>query len=209
MTTWLIIRAAGIGAFAMTFLSVVWGLAATTGVLGRRVSRATATTLHQFLATTGLVLLGVHLGALLLDTFTPFSPADVLVPLHSSYRPVAVAFGVVAMYAVVVVIVLSWMRKTIGATWWRRSHLLAVPTFALALAHGIFSGADTTRPWMWWSYVASAAIVVFLLVVRALTSGVRPVRPAARTTSSSRPERRTAAATGRSATAPTRERQPV
>jgi predicted ferric reductase len=140
--------------------------------------------LHQFLATAGLALIGVHVGGLLLDTFTPFSPADVLIPLHSTYRPVAVALGIVAMYASVFVIVLSWMRKTIGTTWWRRSHLLAVPTFAVALTHGIFAGADTTRSWMWWGYVASAIVVVFLLVLRALTSGVRPVRATA-----ARPER--------------------
>jgi DMSO/TMAO reductase YedYZ heme-binding membrane subunit len=79
----------------------------------------------------------------------------------------------------VFVIVLSWMRKTIGTVWWRRSHVLAVPVFALALVHGIFTGTDTTRPWMWWSYVASGMLVVFLVLVRGLTAGVRPTRPAA------------------------------
>jgi hypothetical protein len=54
-----------------------------------------------------------------------------------------------------------------------------VPVFALALVHGIFTGTDTTRPWMWWSYVGTGMLVVFLVLVRGLTAGTRPMRPAA------------------------------
>jgi predicted ferric reductase len=178
MTTWVILRAAGVGSFVMVFLSVVWGLTATTGVLGKTVSRATATTVHQFISTCGLFLLAIHIGGLLLDTFTPFGVADVTIPFSTTYKPVAVAFGIVAMYTLVFVIVLSWMRKKIGTTWWRRSHVLAVPVFAMSLVHGIFTGTDTTRPAMWWTYMASGLIVVFLVLVRGLTAGTRPARPA-------------------------------
>jgi predicted ferric reductase len=182
VTTWIVLRAAGIGAYVMLFLSIAWGLASTTSAFGKRISKASATTVHQFMSTCGLVLLGVHLGGLLIDSFTPFSIADVTIPMSSSYRPVAVTLGVVAMYAVVFVIVLSWMRKRIGTVWWRRSHLLAVPTFLLSMLHGIFAGSDTARPAMWWTYVGTGLVLVFLLVVRGLTAGFRPERGA-------RPER--------------------
>lgn len=176
MTTWIVLRAAGIGTYLLLFLSVAWGLVATTGALGRRVSKASAITVHQFLSTSGLVLLGVHIGGLLVDSFMPFGVADVLVPAASSYRPAATALGVIAMYASVFVVVTSWMRKRIGTTWWRRSHLLAVPTFGMAMAHGVFAGSDSARPWMWWIYVVTAIMLVFLLVVRGLTAGFRPER---------------------------------
>jgi DMSO/TMAO reductase YedYZ heme-binding membrane subunit len=178
VTTWIVLRAAGIGAYVMLFLSVAWGLAATTSVLGKRVSKATATTVHQFIATCGLVLLGVHLGGLLIDAFMPFSISDLVIPMASSFRPVATTFGVVAMYATVFVVVTSWLRRPIGTKWWRRTHLLAVPTFALSMIHGVFSGTDTVRPLMWWTYVATGLIVVFLLIVRGLTAGYRPPRAA-------------------------------
>ena len=80
MTTWVILRAAGIGAYLMVFLSVVWGLVSTTGALGRTISKASATTIHQFVATCGLFLLAIHLSGLLVDSFMPFGVADVLVP---------------------------------------------------------------------------------------------------------------------------------
>lgn len=189
MTTWIVLRAAGIGAYVMLFLSVAWGLASTTSVLGRRVSKASATTLHQFMATCGLFLLALHVVLLLVDEFMPFEIGDVAIPMVSSYRPVSVAFGIIAMYATVFVVVTSWLRRRIGTTWWRRTHMLAVPTFVLSLAHGVFAGTDAVRPAMWWTYVATGLIVLFLLVVRGLTAGFRPERAA-------RP------ATGRPAVAP-------
>lgn len=178
MTTWIVLRSAGIGAYLMLFMSVAWGLVATSGALGRRVSKASAVSIHQFFSTCGLFLLGIHVGGLLVDPFMPFGAADVLVPGAASYRPAATAFGVIAMYATVIVLVTSWIRKRIGTTWWRRLHLFAVPAFVLALAHGVFSGTDSTRPWMWWTYLLTGSLVVFLVVLRGLTTGYRPERAA-------------------------------
>ena len=179
MIAWIVLRAAGIGAYVTLFLTVVWGLVATTSVLGKRVSKASATSVHQFLATCGLFLLAIHVGGILLDSFVRFSPLDVLVPLHGTFRPVAVSFGIVAMYAMVVVLASSWARKPIGTTWWRRLHLLAVPAFTLALAHGVFAGTDSPRPWMFWTYIGTGLIALFLVIVRGLTVGFRPERAAA------------------------------
>jgi methionine sulfoxide reductase heme-binding subunit len=123
-------------------------------------------------------LLGIHVGGLLVDPFMPFTAAKVLVPGAASYRPFATAVGVIAMYATVVVLVTSWIRKRIGTTWWRRLHLLAVPAFGLSLAHGVFAGTDSTRPWMWWMYLVTGSSVVFLVVLRGLTAGYRPERRA-------------------------------
>jgi methionine sulfoxide reductase heme-binding subunit len=176
MTTWIILRAAGIGAYLMLFLSVMWGLMATAAPLGRRIAKASATTVHQFMATTGLVLLAIHVGGLLLDSFMPFRPKDVLVPGHSSFKAIPVAVGIVAMYMLVFVVVASWMRRALGTMWWRRTHLLAVPTFTLALVHGLFTGTDTVRPWMWWIYLVTGLTVFFLVALRGLTVGFRPLR---------------------------------
>jgi methionine sulfoxide reductase heme-binding subunit len=178
VTTWIVLRAAGIGAYLMLFGSVAWGLVATTSLVGKRVAKATAISIHQFIATVALVLLGVHLGGVLLDRFVPFGPLDVLIPMHGAFRPVAVAFGIVAMYGAVIVLASSWTRKHLSTKLWRRLHLLAVPVFTLSMVHGIFTGTDTVRPWMWWTYVATGGIVLFLLIVRGLTAGLRPTRAA-------------------------------
>lgn len=176
MTTWNLLRAAGIGAYVMLFLSVSWGLVSTTTPFGKRVSKPSSTLVHQFMSTCGLFLLAIHMGALLVDRFMPFRVADLFVPMASAYRPFAVTLGTVAMYLLVFVIVASWLRKPIGTVWWKRTHLLAIPTFTLSLLHGLFAGTDSARPAMWWTYVGTGLVVVFLIVVRALTIGLRPER---------------------------------
>lgn len=176
MTTWILLRAAGIGAYVMLFLSVTWGLVATTSLVSTRISKASANLFHQFAATAGLVLLAVHLGLLMIDAYMPFSALDLLVPMRSSFRPLAIAFGVVGMYAAVAIVVSSWLRSRVGTKWWRRIHLLSIPAFTLALAHGIFAGTDTERPWMIAIYAVSGSLVLFLTIVRGLTAGYRPPR---------------------------------
>jgi predicted ferric reductase len=176
VTTWIVLRAAGIGAYVLLFLSVAWGLVGTTSLFGKRVAKATAVTVHQFFSVAALGLLATHVGGLLLDSFMPFRPLDVLVPLHSSFRPLATSFGVLAMYAIVIVLVSSWLRRRVGPVWWRRLHLLAAPAFGFSMVHGIFSGTDSVRPWMWWLYVGTGLTVLFLVVVRGLTADYRPRR---------------------------------
>lgn len=178
MTTWILLRAAGVGAYVMLFMAVAWGLVATTAVVTKRVSKPAANMFHQFVATTGLVLLGVHMAILLIDAYMPFHILDLLVPMRSTFRPVAITAGVLAMYAMVAIMVSSWIRKKLSTKVWRSIHLLAVPAFTLALAHGVFSGTDTQRWWMFGMYALTGLIVVFLVIVRGLSYGYRPPRPA-------------------------------
>lgn len=177
MTTWIILRAAGIGAYIALWLAVAWGLISTTSLVTKRVSKPTSTLFHAVVASAGLALLVIHLGGLLLDRFMPFAPLDLLVPMRATFRPVAVALGIVAMDAMVVVLVSSWVRRHLSTKVWRAIHLLGVPAFAMALAHGLFAGTDSSRPWMFAIYVVTGLVVLFLLIVRGLTYGYRPPRP--------------------------------
>ena len=177
MSTWVLLRAAGIGSYLMLFLAVAWGLVATTSIVTKRVSKPAANLFHAFVASAGLALLVVHMGLLVVDEFMPFSLTSLIVPMVSDYRPVAVAAGVLAMYGIVAIMVTSWLRKRVGTVWWRRVHVLAVPMFTLAVGHGVFAGTDTERPWMFAMYAVTGLLVVFLTLVRALTYGYRAPRP--------------------------------
>jgi sulfoxide reductase heme-binding subunit YedZ len=181
VTTWILLRAAGIGAYVALWLSVVWGLVGTTGIVKSRISKPSANHFHAFVATTGLVLLGVHLSLLLVDSFMPFALGDVLIPMRSTFRPLAVSAGVLAMYGMVLLIVSSWTRSKLSTRLWRAIHLLSVPAFVLALLHGVFTGTDTERPWMFALYAVTGVITFFLVVVRGLTADYRPQRPVAST----------------------------
>ena len=178
MMTWILLRAAGIGAYVALWLSVAWGLVATTGIVKRRISKPAANAFHAFVATVGLTLLAVHIVLLVVDSFMPFAVLDVLIPMRSTFRPLALTAGVIAMYAVVILMVTSWSRSKMSTRLWRTIHLLAVPAFVLALLHGVFAGTDTQRPWMIALYGTTGVLTFFLVIVRGLTADYRPPRPA-------------------------------
>ena len=172
MTTWNLLRAAGIGSYLMLFASVAWGLFGTTTLWGRLAAKASATAIHQFFSTVGMLLLAAHMALLGIDPWMPFDLGELFIPGRSTYRPLGVGLGIVAMYLAAIVIASSWVRKGIGPRVWRALHLLSVPMFSLMMLHGILAGTDTRRPWMWGMYLATATAIVFLLVLRGLTARV-------------------------------------
>jgi sulfoxide reductase heme-binding subunit YedZ len=176
VTLWILLRAAGIGAYVALFLSIAWGLVSTTGVITKRVSKPASNAFHAVVASTGLVLLGAHLVLLTMHDFMPFGVMDVLVPMRATYRPIAMTMGIVAMYVTVLVVVTSWVRKGLNTRLWRAIHLLSVPAFMLALLHGFFGGSDTDRPWMLALYGVTGVVTLFLVLVRGLSAGYRPPR---------------------------------
>jgi len=160
--------------------TVGWGLAAAlilavaTVLVTWKASSPLLFLLYPILILGGLALLAVHLGGLLADRFVRFDVPDLLVPFRVEKSTTAVALGVFAFYACLLVLLTSWLRRGIGTVWWRRFHLLATPAFVLALMHGMLAGTDSARPWLWWTYLGTALVVVFLLLVRALDARPAP-----------------------------------
>ena len=78
--TWEVARAGGIVAWGLATASVVWGLALSTRLAKRRPWPAWLLDMHRFLGALAVVFTVVHVGAVLLDSYTHFSLAAVLVP---------------------------------------------------------------------------------------------------------------------------------
>jgi sulfoxide reductase heme-binding subunit YedZ len=142
----------------------------------RRVRPAAVTELHKTLALTGLAALALHGAALVLDSTVRVTPAALFVPGLVSYRPLPVALGVVGGWLFAAVTVSFWLRKRIGVRNWRRLHWLTYGLFALATAHGLLAGSDTSHAWARGLYVGALAAVAAATTWRVL------VPPARRTT---------------------------
>ena len=97
-------------------------------------------------------------------------------PLASSWHPVAVAWGIVAMYLLLAVELTSLGRRRVPRRAWRVVHTLSFPTFVLATVHGLTAGTD--RGNLVWQVTlwSTAAAVVFLTVVRLLQVAEQPHR---------------------------------
>jgi predicted ferric reductase len=158
-TVWQVIRASGIIAYVLLTVSVAAGLLITNRVLPVGRSRVDAFEIHSFTALLVMGFVSIHIVALLLDSFIGFSPLDIVVPFIADYRPLAVAAGILGLYVTLLVYGSVWLRSRIGYKTWRTLHYASFGAFALAAAHGIFSGADSEETWMVFIYIASLAVV--------------------------------------------------
>lgn len=165
---WYTTRAAAVTAYLLLSATTVLGLSISTRWLDRLFSRATAFALHEWLSWLALACVGLHVGALLVDRFQPFSLSAVLIPFASSYRKLATGFGVLSLYLLATITISFYLRSHIGQRAWRTLHYGSFALYILATAHGIFSGASQDLPWMRWAYIASAAAAGFLLAGRVL-----------------------------------------
>ena len=75
---------------------------------------------------------GLHVGAILLDTYVHFDPISVLVPFATSWHPGAVAWGIAGLYLLLAVELTSLLRTRIPRKLWRLTHFASFPLFALA-----------------------------------------------------------------------------
>ncbi len=177
-TFWLLARASGLTAYLLLTLSVLAGLILKSRPLGRAVKAAPVMDLHRLLALLGLASLGVHGTALLLDQTVRMPVAGLLVPGSSPYRPVAVAFGVVAAELMAVVVMSFSVRKLTGQKVWRLLHWSTYAIFGLATAHGLLAGSDSAQPWTRGVYLGTFAAVSFATARRASYKPLRPARKA-------------------------------
>ena len=138
---WYIARASGLVALTVLTLSVWLGLATSTRLLGPRRQKHVFAW-HQTLAWTGLSALGLHVVSLLFDPTLHFGLASVLVPFTSTWRPGAVAAGVVAGWLTLALASSFRMRKWIGKKGWRRLHYASFAAFLLSVGHALTAGTD-------------------------------------------------------------------
>lgn len=176
-TFWILARASGLIAYVLITASMLAGLVLKSRPFGRAVKAASVMDVHRFLALLAVGAIALHATTLALDTTVHLGVAGLLVPGHSSYRPLWTALGIVAAYLALLVWISFPLRKRIGRKAWRGLHWATYAVFALATAHGLMAGSDSARPWAFELYLSATAAVVFATVWRGL---VRPARGGAR-----------------------------
>ena len=175
---WLVARSAGPVAFGLLTLSVWLGLAMSTRLLGPK-RQKWLLGLHRTLAWTGLSMVGLHLGAILLDPVLHFGALAALIPGVASWRPGSVALGIVAGWLTLVLAASFNVRRWIGQKAWRRLHFATFAAFWLALGHALLVGTDLKGFGGSLTAIFAAAPVLWLSFYRLLTPKQgSPARPA-------------------------------
>jgi len=175
---WLLARASGLVAFGLLTLSVWLGLAMSTRLLGPKRQKPLLA-LHRTLAWTGLSMVALHIGGLLLDPVMHFGTLAVLVPGLAGWRPGSVALGIVAAWLSLALAASVNARRWIGQRGWRRLHYVTFAAFWLALGHALLVGTDLRGVGGPITALLAAGPVLWLTFYRLLVPRTAPARVAA------------------------------
>ena len=164
---WIIGRAAGLSAYLLMVLLVGTGLVLSHPARSRlrRPRAATRIRLHVSLAVFTLALTVLHVVVLATDSYAGVGVRGALVPLGSTYRPVPVTLGVIALYAGLLAGLTAELagRRVAARVWWP-VHKVAAVALLLAWGHGVLAGIDT--PLLLWLYLSTGAAVLGLAAWR-------------------------------------------
>ncbi len=174
---WYLGRSSGFVAYWLLFASVAMGLAVSSRVFDGVLGRPWVFEIHKFLSVFVLGMMLFHGLIMLPDPYAKFSVGELLIPFRAEYRSTAMAAGIFTLYASAFITATFYIKGLIGQKMWRWIHYLTFALFVSAMAHGIWTGTDSEKPFVQYSYLASGAAVVFLTFFRILAA--RSARPKA------------------------------
>lgn len=183
---WHVSRATGMVSWAILTLSILWGLALSTKLLGKRTPPAWLLNLHRFLGGFGVLLVGLHMISLVPDNYVHFGWSELFVPFASPWQTGAITWGIVAFYLLIAVEVTSLAMKRLPRKFWRYVHFSSFVLWVVATVHAITAGTDASHPAFRWSAIAGIQLVLFFTIARILTArrlkrALKPARtPSAR-----------------------------
>ncbi|MEY2460352.1 MAG: hypothetical protein QOG30_2182 [Acidimicrobiaceae bacterium] len=170
---WYLARSGGVAAWAMLAFSVLWGLVLSTKAFGSKPRPNWLLDLHRFVGGAAVVFTGIHVASLVLDSYIEFGVREILVPFTSTYRPAAVAWGVIAFYLLLAVEITSLLRKRLSKRAWRATHFLSFPLFILGTVHGLTAGTDKDTFLLRSAFILATAAVGGLTALRLLDEGAQ------------------------------------
>jgi ferredoxin-NADP reductase len=173
---WYVTRASAVLAWVTMTAAVLWGILLSTRVLRGADSPAWLQDLHRFLGGSALVLTLIHMVSLMLDPWLALPIDQLLLPLVSTYRPVPVALGILAFYALAAVHITSLIKDRLPRPFWKAVHYASYIAVLGVAFHGALAGTDAGA--LWYQAVATVIITasVLALVVRLVMARRR--RPA-------------------------------
>jgi sulfoxide reductase heme-binding subunit YedZ len=158
---WYLSRSSGIVAWALLVASMLWGVTLAVRSRHEWVRPAWTFAVHRWLGSLTVVALGLHLGALVADSYVTFTLVDLVVPFASDYRPWGVALGVLSLWLVIAVQFSSRVLRRLPQRWWRVLHRSSYALILTVSVHAVLTGTDALRGF----YTAATAALVIAPVL--------------------------------------------
>ena len=163
---WYAARAAGITAYLLLSGVVLVGLTMSGKKTLPNWPRFAVEDVHRFGGMLVGTFVSIHVLAIAVDSWLPFSIGSLVVPFASRYRPLWVGLGIAAAELLLAIAVTNHYRQRMRYRTWRRIHYLNFAVWAAATLHGLGSGTDRSAFWALALYAAAAAAVAAAVVWR-------------------------------------------
>ena len=191
---WYVTRASALIAWVLLVVSVTWGILLSTRILKPNDNPSWLLDLHRWLSGLAVSFTALHMFSLWIDSYAPFSAADLFIPFHSTYVQVEslgkwpIVLGVICAYLLIAVQSTSLLMKVLPRKFWKAIHYLSYVVVLLVSFHAGWSGTDVRA----WLYRVVAILLIMLttaaLVVRILFP--KSARSLAATVEKRRPNQR-------------------
>jgi len=145
---WYTTRATGLIALILITFSVVLGLLTSVRFARPTWPRFVTVGLHRNMSLLVLVFTGLHILTTVTDSYAHINLLAVVVPFASSYRPIWLGLGAVALDLLISVTITSLLRVHVGFRLWRLVHWLAYACWPAAIMHSLGTGTDTPQRWV-------------------------------------------------------------
>jgi methionine sulfoxide reductase heme-binding subunit len=140
---WIAARAMGVTAYLLLAFEVTLGLVLShprNTVEWRKTKQVFPW--HEMVSVFTGAFLALHVALLAIDPYANVGVIGALVPGFSSYRPVAVGLGSVALYALIFTAVTAKWTRLLPSGWWLKVHRVAALVFLMTWVHAVTSGTD-------------------------------------------------------------------
>ena len=165
---WYAARAGGVVAYILLTSVVLLGLS----LAGKRKlkiwPRFAVEDVHRFGGILMGTFVGIHVLAIAIDAYLPFSIPSLIFPLVSSYKPLWVGLGIVSAELLIALAVTNHYRRRLSYRFWRRMHYLNFVVWGAATVHLLGSGTDRSSWWLLTITAVSVALVCGVTVLRVL-----------------------------------------
>lgn len=147
-TMWYLTRGSGLVSLVLLTASVVMGILQVQRWAGEGWPRMVIAGLHKNISLLVLVFLGLHVATAVLDSFAPIHWISVVIPFTSSYRPLWLGLGAIAVDLLIALVVTSLLRSRLSLSTWRLVHWSAYACWPIAFVHGLGTGSDGRVEWV-------------------------------------------------------------
>jgi methionine sulfoxide reductase heme-binding subunit len=171
---WYASRATGVVCLVLFTAVVLLGILVNRQGRLPGLPRFAVTGLHRSISLLAVVFLVIHVVTAVADGYVSIQLAAVVIPFVSSYEPVQMGLGAVALDLIAALVVTSLLRARLPRRLWRGVHWLAYAAFPVAVLHSVTSAGDLRSGWLLGLTAACVLSVVVAVSYRVAKSQARP-----------------------------------